>query len=83
MSKKDKKRVDLDVRPIGLLFKNYDYTSEGPNKTSPGSGPFRGTPGGGEKSLGDWIKKRRKANKKVSKADVIDFMASVYIGKCS
>lgn len=59
-----KKRVDLDVRPYPILFKNYDYTSDGPNETSPGGSPYFGKPGGGEKSMGDWIKKRRKQLKK-------------------
>jgi len=61
-SKKKKKRIDLDVRPApSPLFKNYDYTGSGPNETSPGGSPYYGIPGGGEKSMGDWIKKRRKA----------------------
>ena len=66
--KKKNKRVDLDTRPNpNPLFKNYDYTAAGPNETSPGGSPYYGTPGGGEKSMGDWIKKRRKANKSVGK----------------
>ncbi len=67
-AKKKKKRVDLDIRPyLSPLFRNYDYTSKGPNETSPGGGPYYGTPGGGEKSMGDWIKKRRKALEKRKK----------------
>lgn len=47
-----------------IIFRNYDYTGAGPNETSPGGSPYFGKPGGGEKSMGDWIKKRRKALKK-------------------
>ncbi len=66
--KQDKKRVELDTRPEpNPFFSNYDYTSSGPNETSPGGSPWYGKPGGGEKSLGDWIKKRRKKQKKVNK----------------
>jgi hypothetical protein len=65
MMAKKKKRVDLDIRPYpSPIFRNFDYTAEGPNETSPGGGPYYGTPGGGEKSMGDWIKKRRKALRK-------------------
>lgn len=79
MSKKDKKRVDLDVRPKpAILFRNYDYTSKGPNATSPGGSPYYGTPGGGEKSMGAWIKKRRKAMKKNKLAEFAD----VYFKLC-
>lgn len=68
LKKKDKKRIDLDTRPYpSPFFTNYDYTAKGPSKSSPGGSPFFGTPGGGEKSMGDWIKKRRKANKKRQK----------------
>lgn len=68
MSKSKKKRVDMDVRPYpNPVFKNYDYTSEGPSETSPGGGPYYGSPGGGEKSMKDWIKKRRKALEKRKK----------------
>jgi len=56
--KTDKERVDESVRKH-VLFQNYDYTSEGPNETSPGGSPYYGTPGGGEKSMKDWIDKRR------------------------
>lgn len=60
-----KKRVDLDTRPFpNPLFQNYDYTASGPNEISPGGSPYFGKPGGGEKSMGDWIKKRRKQLKK-------------------
>lgn len=62
--KKNKKRVDQDVRPYpNPFFTNYDYTNKGPNETSPGGGPWFGTPGGGEKSMKDWIEKRRKQMK--------------------
>lgn len=59
--KKKTKRVDLDIRPYpSPMFRNFDYTSDEPNETSPGGGPYHGVPADGEKSMGDWIKKRRK-----------------------
>lgn len=74
--KKNKKRVDLDTRPFpSPIFKNFDYTSEKPNATSPGGGLFQnGVPGSGEKSVGDFIKKKRKELKKRRKtAEVTEF----------
>ena len=68
IASKKKKRVDRDIRPFpSPAFRNFDYTSEGPNETSPGGSPYHGIPAGGEKSMGDWIKKRRKALKKRNK----------------
>lgn len=52
------KRVDMDTRPMEPIRTNYDY----------GESPFFGTPGGGEKSMGDWIKKHREKRKKNFKA---------------
>lgn len=42
-SKKDKKRVDLDVRPT-LFWRNYDYggPEEGESEVSPGKGFYNG-----------------------------------------
>ena len=73
MAKKNK-RVDLDTRPVGPFLKNMDY----------GEGWF-GTPGGGEKSMDDWIKKLRKKRKKKLKAlqasvDVLN-AAEIYLKK--
>lgn len=45
---------------IGAIKKNFDYGPES---------PWFGTPGGGEKSMGDFIKKRRKKNKKFQKIE--------------
>jgi hypothetical protein len=41
----------------GMIRKNFDL----------GEGPYNGTPGAGEKSMGDFIKKRRGKVKKVLK----------------
>jgi len=49
------KRIDMDTRPLEPLRKNLDYGTES---------PYFGTPGGGEKSMGDWIKKHREKRKK-------------------
>lgn len=62
-SKKDKKRENLDVRPIGPLFRNYDYG--GPEKateTSPGRGLYNG-PMDKYKSVKDFVNKKRKDRK--------------------
>jgi ribosomal protein S4 len=62
--KSKRQKVDLDVRPM-MLFKNYDYTAEGPNETSPGGGLYHGRMDRW-KSVKDFIEQRRKKNKKIS-----------------
>jgi len=78
MSKKDK-RVDLDTRPY-IQFKNYDYGNCEPTEISPGGGPWNGTPGGGEKSLKDFIDKRRKQNKKLKR---LSYLINIYYNKAN
>ena len=47
---------------IGAIKRNYDY----------GEGPFSGVPGGGETSMGDFLKKRRKRKiKKLEELSII------------
>jgi hypothetical protein len=69
--KKKDPRVDMDVRPSPILFKNYDYTAEGPNETSPGGGLYHGRMDR-FKSVKDFVNKRRKANKKLKKSTAAD-----------
>lgn len=78
---KKKKRVDLDIKPYpNPIHTNYDYTAEGPNETSTVGSPYHGTPGSGEKSMGDWIKKRRKElNKRRRKLEA--FTANIRINE--
>jgi len=45
------------------FFSNYDYTTEGPNETSPGGGLHNGTKQK-FKSVKEFVEKRRKENKK-------------------
>lgn len=59
-SKKDKKRVDLDVRPEGPWFKNYDYGDpDKATETSPGTGLYSGKMDK-YKSVKDFIDQKRK-----------------------
>ncbi len=51
-------RLDMDVRHP-FHFKNYDYTDEGPNETSPGGGLYNG-PMDRFKSVKEFLDKRRK-----------------------
>jgi hypothetical protein len=57
-------RVDLDVRNPNTFthFRNYDYTDEGPNETSPGGGLYHGSMDR-FKSVKDFLDKRRKEMK--------------------
>ncbi len=67
MKKKDKKRVDLDIRPYPCpMFTNYDYTDAEPNATSPGGGLYHGRMDK-YKSVKEFIDKRRKQNQKKRK----------------
>ena len=61
MKKKDKKRVDLDVRPNpNPLFTNYDlYGPENGSDVSPGTGLYHGDMDK-YKSVKDFINKSRK-----------------------
>jgi hypothetical protein len=54
-------RIDMDVRQP-FSFRNYDYTEEGPNETSPGGGLYHG-PMDRFKSVKDFLEKRRKEMK--------------------
>lgn len=68
MSKKDKKRVDLDVRPEGPWFSNYDYGgSDKPSKTSPGKGLYNGKMDK-YKSVRDFINMKRKSRRELKNA---------------
>lgn len=61
MSEKNK---DLDVRPApNPFFSNYDYTEGEPNETSPGGGLYHGYMGK-YKSVEEFLKKRRKQQKR-------------------
>jgi hypothetical protein len=58
--KKDKKRVDMDIRPHGPLFKNYDYGGpEDGSDISPGTGLYHGKMDK-YKSVSDFLEKARK-----------------------
>ena len=68
MNKKDKKRVDLDVRPEGPWFSNYDYGgSEKATETSPGKGLYNGSMDK-YKSVRDFIEMKRKRRRELKKA---------------
>lgn len=72
-------RIDMDVRQP-FFFRNYDYTEEGPNETSPGGGLYHG-PMDRFKSVKDFLEKRRKEmdnrNKKVNKrAKLLHFLVT-------
>ena len=73
MSKKsDKKRVDLDVRPEGPWYNNYDYG--GPEDASE-SGPGRGLYNGKMdkyKTVKEFIDKKRKNRDKVRRKSALD-----------
>lgn len=65
--KKDKKRVDLDVRPEGPWFSNYDYGGpDKPSKISPGKGLYNGMDK--YKSVSDFIKMKRKSRRELKNA---------------
>ncbi len=57
-------RLDMDVRHPNTYthFRNYDYTEEGPNETSPGGGLYHG-PMDRFKSVKDFLDHSRKARK--------------------
>ncbi|TXG77355.1 hypothetical protein E6Q11_02950 [Candidatus Dojkabacteria bacterium] len=60
MNSKDKKRVDLDVRPEGPWFSNYDYAGpDEPTEISPGKGLYNGKMDR-YKSVRDFIEMKRK-----------------------
>lgn len=60
--KKNNKRVDLDVRPKGPWFSNYDYGGpDKPSKTSPGRGLYNG-PMDKYKSVTDFLNKKKKSS---------------------
>lgn len=59
-NKQTKKRVDLDISPIGPWFSNYDYGSpEAGGDVSPGTGLYNGKMDK-YKSVKDFINKSRK-----------------------
>lgn len=60
-----KERQDRDTRKH-VLFRNFDYTSDGPNETSPGGGLYHG-PMDKYKSVKDFIDKRRKENSRLDR----------------
>lgn len=70
MSKKKKKerRIDLDVRPTLLFWRNYDYggSEEGDSEVSPGRGLYNGKMDK-YKSVADFINKSRKRMRKKRK----------------
>ena len=54
--------MSKDIRDH-VLFKNYDYTENGANNTSPGGGLYHGKMDK-YKSVEDFLKKRRKEKSK-------------------
>ncbi len=67
-AKKKRKRKRTERQEIARpfpnpIFTNFDYTSEGPNETSPGGGLYHGRMDK-YKSVGEFVKKRRKELKK-------------------
>lgn len=68
MNKKDKKRVDLDVRPEGPWYSNYDlYGPEEASSSGPGRGLYNGKMDK-YKSVKEFIDKKRKKRKALKKA---------------
>lgn len=66
MSKKDKKRVDLDVRPEGPFYENYDYCAD-PDEPGPGPGLYQGKMDK-YKSTKEFIEESRKRKRKQRKS---------------
>ena len=55
----------------GYIKRNFDY--------GPSESPYFGTPGGGEKSMGAFIKKRRKkVRRKAKQYGKIAYMCNIY-----
>lgn len=68
MKHKNEKRVDLDIRPEGPWFSNYDYTgSDSPTKISPGKGLYNGKMDR-YKSVKDFIEMKRKRRRELKNA---------------
>ena len=57
---KEQRQATRNKKPF---FRNYDYTQEGSNETSPGGGLHTGTKQK-YKSVKEFVEKRRKQNKK-------------------
>ena len=67
---KRNKRVDLDVRPEGPWFRQYDYGgSEEASETSPGRGLYNGRMDK-YKSVKDFIEAKRKRRRKMKRANI-------------
>lgn len=70
--KKKKKRVDLDVRPNGPWFRNYDYGGpDRSSKTSPGRGLYNGSMDK-YKSVTDFLNKKRDGNAKSKRSFMVN-----------
>jgi hypothetical protein len=68
MTKKKDSRINMDTRPTSVFIgrTNYDYTSDGPDETSPGGGLYHG-PMDKYKSVMDFRKKRKNQNERVKR----------------
>ena len=76
--KKDKKRVDMDVRPYpSPIFRNYDYGGpENGGEVSPGTGLYHGKMDK-YKSVKDFIEKSRKRFRKRRKKSWLQFFYKI------
>jgi hypothetical protein len=75
-SKKNKKEISTKVYPReviedGFFRRNYDY----------GDSPYFGKPGGGEKSMRDWLNKKRKKKQSKASNSLIE-AAEIYLNWC-
>jgi CheY-like chemotaxis protein len=79
----EKEKIMRDIPRDPILFKNYDYTDEEPNETSPGGGLYHG-PMDKYKSVKEFIDKRRRQRKcknKRKKALRVDLLKRIAAGK--
>ena len=71
MNKKDKKRVDLDTRPVGPWVQNYDYGGpEDGDDVSPGTGLYHGDMDKYD-SVSDFLEQARKRKHRKRSLDYI------------
>lgn len=80
---KDKKRVDLDIRPHGPLFRNYDYGGPGEgSEVSPGTGLYFGKMDK-YKSVKDFLDKARKRKHRKRSLFFLSLIAKLGEGQLS